>query len=88
MPREQPRFKPLRFGKVRSPPEMRQRQMVKKTGEGFAAEWARKFVSDKIGSSTTHWDKLRVRLERGVGNPCPLPLIGIPATVVSTEKME
>ena len=69
-------------------PTPRQRGMVKGTGEGFAAEWALRFVRDKFGSATTHWDKLMERIERGVGNPCPLLLIGIPATCVHQEKLE
>ena len=59
-------------------PTARQRRMVKTAGAGFVDEWARRFVQDKFGSATTHWNKLRERIERGVGNPCPLLLIGIP----------
>ena len=40
------------------------------------------FVSDKFGEATTHWRKLEDRVNRGVGNPCPLLLIGIPINVV------
>jgi hypothetical protein len=44
------------------------------------------FVSDKFGVATTHWGKLEDRVKRGVGNPCPLLLIGIPdATVTFNE---
>ena len=63
-------------------PTARQRRMVKATGADFVDEWARRFVQDKFGSATTHWNKLRERIERGVGNPCPLLLIGIPEGAV------
>lgn len=39
-------------------------------------------TAGKYGESTTHWKKLIDRLERGVGNPCPLLLIGLPASCV------
>jgi len=48
----------------------------------FERGWAHVFVSDKYGEATTHWRKLMDRVERGVGNPCPLLLIGIPRSVV------
>lgn len=48
----------------------------------FAKGWAKSFVSDKFATSTTHWDKLEDRVHRGVGNPCPLLLIGIPDDIV------
>jgi hypothetical protein len=35
------------------------------------------FYSSKYGAATTHMDKLLLRLDRGVGNPCPFILIGI-----------
>lgn len=69
-------------------PTRRQRDMVKEVGEGFVGEWARRFVQDKFGSSTTHWGKLKVRINRGVGNPCPLLLIGIPADSVHQARIE
>lgn len=49
----------------------------------FAKGWAHAFVSDKFGEATTHWRKLEDRVHRGVGNPCPLLLIGIPKAVVT-----
>jgi hypothetical protein len=49
----------------------------------FAAGWAHAFVADKFGEATTHWRKLEERVRRGVGNPCPLVLIGIPKSAVS-----
>lgn len=66
-------------------PTDRQRRLVKATGDGFTIEWARRFVQDKFGSATTHWDKLQERIERGVGNPCPLLMIGIPAGSIQQE---
>jgi hypothetical protein len=48
----------------------------------FADAFARQFVHDKFGAATTHWRKLEDRIGRGVGNPCPLVLIGLPAGVV------
>ena len=49
----------------------------------FHEGWAHAFVSDKFGEATTHWKKLEDRVRRGVGNPCPLLLIGIPKEVVT-----
>lgn len=48
----------------------------------FADAWTDNFVSNKFGAATTHWDKLQARVERGVGNPCPLLHIGLPASIV------
>jgi hypothetical protein len=48
----------------------------------FAQAWADNFVSNKFGQATTHWDKLMTRVERGVGNPCPLILLGLPASIL------
>lgn len=40
----------------------------------------------KFGQATTHWDKLLDRLDRGLGNPCPLLLVGImPQRLVDSE---
>lgn len=51
----------------------------------FADAWTNHFVSDKFGAATTHWRKLMDRVDRGVGNPCPLVLMGLPARIVSFE---
>jgi hypothetical protein len=51
----------------------------------FAEAWANQFVSDKFGAATTHWEKLMDRVRRGVGNPCPLLLIGMPASIVTFD---
>jgi hypothetical protein len=45
-----------------------------------------KFVSDKFGEATTHWRKLEDRMRRGVGNPCPLVLIGLPDSIVTFHE--
>ncbi len=50
---------------------------------GFRDVFVDKFVSDKFGEATTHWRKLDDRVHRGVGNPCPLLLIGLPDSIVS-----
>ncbi len=65
-------------------PTKRQRRMIEKEAEkhGFITGFSRAFVSDKYGEATTHWRKLEDRVRRGVGNPCPLVLIGIPRSVV------
>lgn len=57
----------------------------KKNPVDFATAFTHKFVSDKFGQATTHWVKLEVRVQRGVGNPCPMLLIGMPASVVSFD---
>ncbi|MDQ3558386.1 MAG: restriction endonuclease [Pseudomonadota bacterium] len=49
----------------------------------FREAWTSHFVGDKFGVATTHWSKLQDRVKRGVGNPCPLLLIGIPDTAVT-----
>jgi len=66
-------------------PTPRQRELIEKAAKSkgsFEKGWAHAFVSDKFGEATTHWKKLEERVERGVGNPCPLLLIGIPKNVV------
>lgn len=63
----------------------RQREAVQKLLDKqvpFADAFSKQFVSDKFGTATTHWSKLKERIDRGVGNPCPLLLIGLPASVV------
>jgi len=49
----------------------------------FREAWTAHFVSDKFGAATTHWRKLDDRIKRGVGNPCPLLLIGLPDSIVT-----
>ena len=43
-------------------------------------------LAGKYSESTTHWNKLMERLQRGVGNPCPLLLIGLSASCVKIVK--
>ena len=52
-------------------------------GVPFDEAFTRKFVADKFGQATTHWAKLDERVMRGVGNPCPLLLIGLPEGLLS-----
>lgn len=69
-------------------PTRRQREMIISRAErlgDFRQAWVDTFVSDKFGEATTHWRKLQDRVLRGVGNPCPLVLIGIPATKISFD---
>lgn len=54
----------------------------------FREAFTDKFVSDKYGEATTHWRKLETRVSRGVGNPCPLVLIGLPDTIVTFHEGE
>jgi hypothetical protein len=51
-------------------------------GAEFADAWSAMFCSDKYGMATTHWSKLHDRVRCGVGNPCPLVLIGLPPSIV------
>lgn len=54
----------------------------------FRDAWTDHFVGDKFGAATTHWGKLADRISRGVGNPCPLLAIGLPAGIVSFDQTE
>lgn len=54
----------------------------------FTAAWVDNFVSNKYGAATTHWAKLIHRIERGVGNPCPLLLVGLPASIVRFDAAQ
>jgi hypothetical protein len=70
-------------------PTRRQKQEVLRRTErernplSFRDAWTDHFVSDKFGVATTHWSKLADRVQRGVGNPCPLLLIGLPSAIVT-----
>ena len=74
-----------------NPPTNRQRAAVirriqrRKDPLDFQEAWTNHFVSDKFGAATTHWRKLMDRIHRGVGNPCPLLLVGLPASLVSFD---
>jgi hypothetical protein len=52
----------------------------------FQEAFSSAFVSDKFGEATTHWRKLEDRVHRGVGNPCPLLLIGLPRSIVTFHE--
>lgn len=54
----------------------------------FVDAWVDNFVSNKYGAATTHWAKLIHRVERGVGNPCPLLLIGLPTAIVQFDAAQ
>ncbi len=63
----------------------RQKRMIDEAmghGADFPRAFARSFVADKYGQATTHWEKLEARVARGVGNPCPLLLVGLPLSAV------
>jgi len=68
-------------------PTRRQRQdyahRMERPGVLFPEAWSSSFTQDKYGAATTHWRKLEDRIRRGVGNPCPLLLIGLPASIVT-----
>ncbi len=49
----------------------------------FRQAWVDQFIADKYGQATTHWRKLEDRIQRGVGNPCPLVLVGLPVSIVT-----
>ena len=66
-------------------PTARQRGIVERSNADFITAWSHQFTSDKFGTATTHWDKLQQRIDRGVGNPCPLLLLGVPDSVVYQE---
>jgi hypothetical protein len=71
-------------------PTLRQRnaysRRARRPGVSFAQAWANSFVQDKYGAATTHWRKLEDRIHRGVGNPCPLLLIGLPPNLVTFNE--
>ena len=55
------------------------------SGTEFGKAWAKRFTTSKYGMATTHWSKLMDRVARGVGNPCPLILIGLPSTIIDMQ---
>jgi hypothetical protein len=73
-------------------PTSRQRRAVdsriikKKKSLSFREAFVESFVSDKFGEATTHWRKLEDRIRRGVGNPCPLLLIGLPDSIINFNE--
>jgi hypothetical protein len=80
-------FEDLRQRGFKRPTE-RQEALVQgrvSKGDSFANAWAMMFFHDKFGVATTHWSKLQDRIRRGVGNPCPLLLIGLPPAIVDVQ---
>ena len=73
------------FSVVPTPRQRREIERRVAAGRPFAEAWASHFVSDKFGESTTHWRKLQDRIRRGVGNPCPLLLIGLSDQAITFE---
>ncbi|MEM8555327.1 MAG: BglII/BstYI family type II restriction endonuclease [Pseudomonadota bacterium] len=69
----------------RTPAQKRAVARAQGRGVPFVEAFARKFVADKFGQASTHWAKLEDRVARGVGNPCPLLLIGLPDTILVEE---
>jgi len=73
-------------------PTSRQRRAIerrvtrKKNPIDFREAFVDKFVADKFGEATTHWRKLDDRIRRGVGNPCPLVLVGLPDNIVTFNE--
>ena len=67
-------------------PQRRQIESEMARGAAFTRAWSRKFTSDKFGPATTHWSKLQARVARGVGNPCPLILIGLPSSIIDMTR--
>jgi hypothetical protein len=74
-------------------PTSRQRMAIerrllrrRKTPTTFVDAFTDQFVADKFGEATTHWRKLQDRVQRGVGNPCPLLLIGLPDSIVTFHE--
>jgi hypothetical protein len=75
------------------PTPRQRREITKRTARtrsplSFCEAFVAQFVSDKFGEATTHWRKLEDRVRRGVGNPCPLVLLGLPASIVTFEEDE
>jgi hypothetical protein len=73
-------------------PTRRQREAItrrtlrSKNPVAFQEAFTDKFVADKFGEATTHWRKLEDRVRRGVGNPCPLLLVGLRASIVTFHE--
>jgi restriction endonuclease BglII len=65
--------------------DIRTRTTREKNPISFTKAWTDNFIKNKYGESQTHWAKLMTRVERGVGNPCPLLLIGLPDSIVKFD---
>jgi hypothetical protein len=78
------------FDDLNYSPSTKFKQKVNKKveeGNSFREVWAKEFVSSKFGTATTHFSKLMDRVRRGVGNPCPLLLIGFPPGAVLKDNV-
>jgi hypothetical protein len=82
-------YKELEGYRISTTPRQREavlaRTQRERNPESFQQAWSGFFVNDKFGAATTHWRKLEDRVRRGVGNPCPLLLIGLPPSVVTFD---
>ena len=80
-------FNDLRQFNIKEPTARQQKEVNDciLRGKTFQECWTEKFVNDKFGAATTHWRKLMDRVNRGVGNPCPLLLIGLPAGIITFD---
>ncbi len=74
------------FGMSRTARQNREVERRVRAGMSYEEAWASQFVSDKYGQATTHWSKLEDRVHRGVGNPCPLVLVGLPSSIVTFDE--
>lgn len=68
---------------IKEPTANQRAQLDRLGADADFAKAAGMMMATKYGESTTHWNKLTERLDRGVGNPCPLLLVGLPATCVT-----
>ena len=68
---------------IKEPTANQRAQLGRLGADTDFARAAGMMMATKYGESTTHWNKLTERLDRGVGNPCPLLLVGPPATCVT-----
>ena len=67
---------------IKAPTANQVRMIERRMIDADFATVAGGMLATKYGESTTHWNKLMARLDRGVGNPCPLLLVGLPALCV------
>lgn len=68
---------------IKEPTANQRTQLARLGADTDFSRAAGMMMATKYGESTTHWNKLAERLDRGVGNPCPLLLVGLPATCVT-----
>ena len=72
------------FGRlgIKEPTANQRAKLSRALDDSGFAEATAAVLATKYGESTTHWNKLMERLARGVGNPCPLLLLGLPRSCV------